>query len=175
MVEIEIGSTCSYSPEKSLWKRLWTCHKTDYVIKMRNVVGENTHLNCTFRWKLLLYKVKLIAMLSTVQYIWGNTSRLSGFDPRTDSVPSIFLTHHFSHLTRWLNINHHRARTWINSIHPVPFSHTIYFFNILLISFSAFQVDTFLEGFLPNVWINFVCLSSELLLQLIVDPLITLL
>jgi len=46
MLEIEIGSTCSYPLEKSLWKRLWTCRKTDYVIKMRNIVGENTHLKC---------------------------------------------------------------------------------------------------------------------------------
>ena len=36
--------------------------------------------------------MELNVMLSTVHYMWGNTSRLSGFDPRTDSVPSFFLT-----------------------------------------------------------------------------------
>jgi len=171
MLEIEIGSTWSYCLEKSLWNY----RKTDYINKMGNVVGENTHLNCTLRWKLQLYKVKLIVMLSTVQYTWGNTSRLSGLDPRTDSMPTFFNTYHFSQLTRWLNINHHRARTWINSIHPVPFLRTVYFFNILLISFSVFQVGTFFEDFLPNVWINFMYLSSERLLQLIHPPLISLL
>jgi hypothetical protein len=28
-LEFERGSTRSYSVEKSLWKRLWTCRKTD--------------------------------------------------------------------------------------------------------------------------------------------------
>jgi hypothetical protein len=30
ILEIERGSTRSHSMENSLWKRLWTCHKTDY-------------------------------------------------------------------------------------------------------------------------------------------------
>jgi len=29
-MEIERGSTRSHSMWNALWKRLWTCHKTDY-------------------------------------------------------------------------------------------------------------------------------------------------
>jgi len=29
VLEIESGSTTSHSVKNSLWKRLWTCHKTD--------------------------------------------------------------------------------------------------------------------------------------------------
>jgi hypothetical protein len=32
IMEIERGSTRLRSAENSLWKRLWTCRKTDYVI-----------------------------------------------------------------------------------------------------------------------------------------------
>jgi hypothetical protein len=32
ILKIERRSTRSQSVENSLWKRLWTCHKTDYVI-----------------------------------------------------------------------------------------------------------------------------------------------
>ena len=30
MLEVERGSTRSHTLEKSLWKKLWTCRKTDY-------------------------------------------------------------------------------------------------------------------------------------------------
>jgi len=30
MLEIEGGSTVLHCVKHSLWKRLWTCHKTDY-------------------------------------------------------------------------------------------------------------------------------------------------
>jgi ABC-type tungstate transport system permease subunit len=30
VLEIERGSSRTHSMENSLWKRLWTCHKTDY-------------------------------------------------------------------------------------------------------------------------------------------------
>ena len=36
LLEIKRGSTRSNSLEKSLWKRLWTSHKTDYVKIMKD-------------------------------------------------------------------------------------------------------------------------------------------
>ena len=32
ILEIERGSTRLHTVENSLWKRLWTCHNTEYVI-----------------------------------------------------------------------------------------------------------------------------------------------
>jgi len=32
MFEFEVGSTRSHFLENSLWKRLWTCRKTNYVM-----------------------------------------------------------------------------------------------------------------------------------------------
>jgi hypothetical protein len=37
MSEFERGSTRSHTMKNSLWKRLWTCRKTDYV--MGGVLG----------------------------------------------------------------------------------------------------------------------------------------
>jgi hypothetical protein len=36
LLEIKRGSTISHSLENSLWKRLWTSHKTDYVMIMKD-------------------------------------------------------------------------------------------------------------------------------------------
>jgi len=32
ILELGRGSTRTWSVEKSLWKRLWACHKADYVM-----------------------------------------------------------------------------------------------------------------------------------------------
>jgi hypothetical protein len=44
ILEVEAGSSGSHSLENSVWKRLWTCRKTDYYLRTfehcsRNVVG----------------------------------------------------------------------------------------------------------------------------------------
>ena len=48
MLEMEIGSTRSQSVENSLWKRLWTCHKTDYMINGQSINHINLRCSCFF-------------------------------------------------------------------------------------------------------------------------------
>jgi hypothetical protein len=44
VLETERGSTSSHSVENSLWRRLWTCRKTDYRTKeFNNVSSLNFH------------------------------------------------------------------------------------------------------------------------------------
>ena len=38
MLEIETGSTSSHCGENSLWKRPWTCRKTDYAMMMMMMI-----------------------------------------------------------------------------------------------------------------------------------------
>jgi hypothetical protein len=38
IVEIERGSTRSQSVENSIWKRIWTCRKTDYVMNGKGLI-----------------------------------------------------------------------------------------------------------------------------------------
>jgi hypothetical protein len=38
ILALEKGSNISYSVENSLWKRLWTGRKTDYVLKTNNSI-----------------------------------------------------------------------------------------------------------------------------------------
>jgi hypothetical protein len=56
LLEIERGSTRSNSLENSLWKRLWTSHKTDYVMIMKDAETDYiTEICCLFQQVLFLF------------------------------------------------------------------------------------------------------------------------
>ena len=42
LLEIKRGSIRSHSVEKSLWKEVWTSHKTDYVMMFRDAATDYT-------------------------------------------------------------------------------------------------------------------------------------
>jgi hypothetical protein len=54
VLEIKRGSTRSHSLENSLWKRLWTCHTTDYVTMIKDAETDYiTEKFCLFQQVLL--------------------------------------------------------------------------------------------------------------------------
>jgi len=52
ILETEIGSTRSLFLENSLWKRLWTCRKTDYVMKITHCTSLHTVAYSFRSWPL---------------------------------------------------------------------------------------------------------------------------
>jgi hypothetical protein len=54
--DVERGSTRSHFVENSLWKSLWTCRQTDYVMVI-DLINVRV-FRCLFNGKLILYRIE---------------------------------------------------------------------------------------------------------------------
>jgi hypothetical protein len=79
ILEVEGGSSGSHSLENSVWKRLWTCRKTDYYLTWLeyspNGMSENHVRICTIRESGIDRTFRINSSQST-ECSWNNNSKI---------------------------------------------------------------------------------------------------